>query len=242
MGAEEIVSKIAFLNLSLKNTHLKKVIIFTDYFDFIPTSQDVKIKRTPALRAYLSDESGDAGLFSKLTGFLDVIDHNTFEAALFVASGKLGNVELDRGSGSSIDFEKCLSPEYAGEHSALLLRKEAGQTYDSYTRNVLKPKQSPQEWNLFIKEMAALDNRGVDVLVVIPPYFPEFGQRLKKEFPDIYASHEKWIEELKALRFSHLRVANYFNGIPGDDGTNIFWNDGVHFTCKGAMAMLDGEI
>jgi hypothetical protein len=65
---------------------------------------------------------------------------------------------------------------------------------------------------------------------------------LAGQFPDIYSKHQRWVSRLKEIRMPHVKVLDYFGGIPGDDGGPRFWNDGVHFTCRGVIEMLGREI
>lgn len=118
------------------------------------------------------------------------------------------------------------------------MEKEVAFSFEVYARKVLKEKQSTDAWNTFVKKLKYLSEKGVDVSVVITPYNPEFIERMKIEEAPTYASQFKWIEKLEALRIPHVKIFNFFGGIPNDDKTQRFWNDGVHFTCKGSIEML----
>ncbi|MNL01678.1 hypothetical protein D3C87_1221540 [compost metagenome] len=75
-------------------------------------------------------------------------------------------------------------------------------------------------------------------MIVIPPYNPEFQERLKKDRPAVFEKHLEWVAKLGALKINHVEVLNFFEGIPGDDGSPRFWSDGVHFSCLGNAVML----
>ncbi|MDZ4676447.1 MAG: hypothetical protein SGI74_02970 [Oligoflexia bacterium] len=241
MGASELSAKIAFLNIALEKLKLKKVIWYADYFELITDVADAKIKNTPALRAYLEEGFGESNLSAKFSQYLGLIDHNTLEAS-FYALNNSDQYELDRGSGWHLDDELCDSDEYIGEKTPHELQKETGITYDTYSRNVLKKQQSPQAWSAFVKKLNALSEMGIEVLVLIPPYYPQFTIRLTKDFPEVIERHGQWIEKLKALKISNVKVLDFFSGIPNDDKSVRYWNDGVHFTCKGAIEMLKSGI
>ena len=78
--------------------------------------------------------------------------------------------------------------------------------------------------------------------IVIPPYHPNFLKRLKTEKPSIYQAHLEWIKNLESLKSDYVVIANFFEGIPNDDGSPTYWNDGSHFTCRGVIAMLQGVL
>ena len=246
LGAAEMTSKIAFLNLALEKTRLRKVLWYADYFELIPEDADIKIKTTPALQTYLETEREEINpmtrVFGKMNNLLELIDHNTLEASFYTLTKNSVENHLDQGVGSGIDFEKCQKPDFKGDRTPLQLEKEAGQTYDSYSRKVLKPPQSSKAWGLFLKKIGELEQKNIQVTVVIPPYNPVFAHRLEGEFSDLYAKHRRWVQNLVNLKYSNLKVLNYFDGIPQDDSSPRFWNDGVHFTCKGVINMLSGKL
>jgi hypothetical protein len=242
MGGAEISAKHAFLNLALSQMKVKKIIWFADFFELTSGIRDPKIKNTKALRKYLDDDESENRVKNLINELTSLIDHNTFEASIY-ALKNASKIQLDQGSGSFLDYKLCDSSEYKGERPKAEVEKEIGFIYDSYTKKVLKNAQSERDWNEFESILKKLSLKGIDVLVLITPYHPEFIMRLKKEFPEIYERHQKWVSRLKSIKLEHIKIADYFTqGLPGDDGSEKYWNDGVHFTCKGSVEMLKKEL
>jgi hypothetical protein len=237
LGGAEIEAKLEFLNIALERLKIKKVIWFADYFELSPDIIDSKVINTPVLRSYLEGDQKRSALLVLRDTVKSLIDHNTFEASLFILH-KGTTSQLDQGSGSGLDPELCDSKAYKGEKTHQAMEKEVAFSFEVYARKVLKAKQSPDAWNAFVKKLNYLSEKGIDVSIVITPYNPEFIERMKKEEAATYATQFKWIEKLEALKIPHVRVFNFFSGIPNDDKTQRFWNDGVHFTCKGSIEML----
>jgi hypothetical protein len=237
MGGAEISAKTAFLELALEKLKVKKVIWFADYFELTSEIEDSKIKNTPALRKYLSANSQAENISTFKNKVLSLIDHNTLEAS-FYALKNASKIQLDQGSGSFLDIDKCESESFKGEKSRQDMEKEKGFTYDSYTHKVLKPGQSEKAWQQFFAEMQKLSQRNIDVLILITPYNPEFLSRMKSEYPEMNSRHLKWIQRLVTLNIPNIKVVNDFGGIPGGNDSEKYWNDGVHFTCKGSIEML----
>lgn len=241
IGAAELTAKLAFLNIALEHAQIKKVLWYADFFELMPETADAKIRSTPALRAYLESDLGKSNGLSVINDGLKLIDHNTLEASYYSLKNA-AQYSLDQGSASQVDFHYCMGDQYRGERSRQQLEKENGITYDTYTRKVLKYEQSPEAWNSFIRKLEFLSAKNINVLIVVPPYNPDFSKRLVNQYPEIYASHRKWIEKLRALKIRGVNVVDYFEGIPHDDGSPRYWNDGVHFTCRGVAEMLDQSL
>jgi len=237
LGGAELEAKLIFLNIALEKLKIKRVLWFADFFELSPEILDSKIKNTPVLRSYLEGEQ-KRPFFSIVSDTLkSLIDHNTFEASLFILHRGTTS-QLDQGSGSDLDPDRCDSAAYKGEKSYEAMEKEVGFSFEVYARKVLKMKQTPDSWIIFLRKLEELSQRGIDVSIVITPYNPEFIERMKAEEPKTYAAQLQWISRLKKLQIPNVRVINFFDGIPGDDKTQRFWNDGVHFTCKGSIEML----
>lgn len=236
-SGSELTSKLAFLNIAIENTKVQKVIWLADYFELITKNRDIKIKNTPALRKYLNEDSDNkswAVLFSDVQGLLN---HNTTEASIHFLNHHDETV-IDQGAGSEIDFEKCQDPGFKGKRTQAELQKEIEMIYQSYSHEVLVPPQDEREWNTFKKMVGNLESRGIDLTIVIPPYHPEFVARLKKEHPEIYERHLVWVKQLLQLKSKTTHVVEFFGGVPQGDETPVYWDDGIHFTCKAAMIML----
>jgi len=241
MGGAELSAKMAFLNIAIEQTKVKKVLWFADYFELLSELADVKIKSTPALRSYLATDQDHSKLSHILSDIIGLIDHNTLEAS-FYSLEHSSQSQLDQGTGSGLDFDRCQSENYQGEKSNREMEKEIGFSYDTYSRKILRPEQSKKAWIQFVNKLEFLNSKNIDVVIIIPPYNPIFSSRLANQYPEIFARHRKWIDDLKNLKISRIKVVDYFNSIPNDDGTPRYWNDGVHFTCRGAIEMLKHEI
>ncbi|MFM6927934.1 MAG: hypothetical protein ACKOX6_05680 [Bdellovibrio sp.] len=237
VSGAELTSKMAFLNIALESGKIKKVIWLADYFELITKNANAKIKNTPSLRKYLKDKGGGASLSSTLNDIQGLLNHNTTEASFFFLSHE-EQTAINQGAGSDIDFESCDSEQFAGKESPESLRNEVDILYQNYSRSVLAPPQSEDEWIVFQEMFKMLESRGVELVVVIPPYHPDFIARLKKEHPDLYQKHLAWVKRIAQSAGGATKVLNYFEGIPGSLATPAYWNDGVHFTCKSSSLML----
>lgn len=233
----EVITKKAFLNLALEKNHLKKVIWYADYFELITSNADAKIKNTPALKKYAADMLNDESFLVRLQELQKLIDHNTIEAS-FAALKHSPSLSLGQGEGSQIDYSSCEKPDFQGKESAESLRQEVDLIYQAYVNGSIKPSQNPQALKQFKAMIHDLKARNISVVIVIPPYHPTFMKRLEMEYPDIYQAHLKWIAQIQNLQESGIEVRSYFRGIPEDNGSPSYWNDGVHFTCKGVIGMF----
>lgn len=235
-----IITKKAFINMALQKNHLKRVIWYADYFELTNAGSDGNILNTKALRPYTSRvfETSENPLKAKLDELQALIDHNTIEASFAAMKHKV-DYGPGKGAGSDIDYKLCQSPEFKGKETTESLKHEVDLLYDSYVHGILSKPQPESAWTA-LKEIAdELKARQVDMKLVVIPYHPVFLARLKAEYPDIYQAHLKWIERLKSMQGPGFEVINFFDGIPGGNDTPAYWNDGVHFTCKGVVNMLD---
>ncbi|XGC82243.1 hypothetical protein ACES2L_07070 [Bdellovibrio bacteriovorus] len=237
----ELATKLAFLKIAEQKTQLKKVIWFADYFELISQTADAKIKNTPALRSYLKGVSLDNGLEQKLREVQGLIDHNTLEASLHFLGNK-DKTQITQGAGSDIDFASCLNPDFKGKETVESLKREVDMLYQSYTTAVIVAQQNTEALGDFKRELTDLARKGVEIHVVLTPYHPEFLARLKQQRPEIYERHQHWLTEVKSLQGNGLVVHDFFEGLTGDDGSPAYWNDGVHFTCKASIMMMDGLV
>ena len=189
-SGSELTSKLAFLNIALENTKVQKVIWLADYFELITKNRDIKIKNTPALRKYLPD-AGDSKSWGVLMGDVQgLLNHNTTEASIHFLNHHADTV-ITLGAGAEIDFQQCVTPEFKGKRTPEELEKEIDMIYQNYSHEVLVPPQDERELETFKKMVANLETRGIDLVIVIPPYHPEFGARLKSEHPEIFERHLK---------------------------------------------------
>ncbi|MEN0059735.1 MAG: hypothetical protein AAGB31_12925, partial [Bdellovibrio sp.] len=132
----------------------------------------------------------------------------------------------------------CLTPEFKGKTQADMLSKEIQILYENYLNAVLRQEQDETYWRILADQFTQWSQAGIEVIYVLPPYHPDFMKRMQKDNPELYRNHFKMVERLLALSLPNVRVASYLEGIPGDDGGPRYWNDGVHFTCLGAIKML----
>ncbi len=233
----EFVTKLAFVNIAEEKTKLKQVIWLADYFELISENADPKIKNTPALRKYLEGNNAVVENASWVDAFKTLIDHNTTEASIqFKQRG--GLPPEAQGAASNTDYKACGSAEFKGYESEEVLKREVEMLYQNYTKRVLVSPHNPKMFEAFSGKMKALAAKGIDVLIVVTPYHPDFLLKMKAEFPEMYQRHLDWIEKLKTLQGEKIRVVDSLASIPDGDSTPAYWNDGVHFNCKGAMTLL----
>lgn len=238
IGGAELFAKIAFLNISLESLKLKEVIWFADYFELITSIADVKIRNTPALRKYLDSEIGEPTFWDDFKLVQSLIDHNTLEASFYALGNKEDPSRLDQGAGTGINFQECLSDSFKGTRTQESLDKEIGLTYDTYTRNVLNKSISDSAWSILTKKISELAAKNIKTTIVIPPYHPQFSARLQREYPQLFDLHLQWTRKLKTLSGPMVRVLDFFQGLPNPDPSPKYWDDGVHFTCRGSIEML----
>lgn len=235
VGGSEMTSKLAFLKVAQENLNLKRVIWIADYFELLTDIADPKVLFSNALSSKapqsLQVNSGwNLKILSKL------LDRQTIEASIHQLSHD--RIKLDLGPSSTLSYDKCLLPEYKGSISPEILRKEVDLIYNGYLQQIFSSKEHPQAWVEFEKKLNQLSKDGIEVVIVIPPYNPEFQARLKKDRPAIFEKHLEWISKMTVLKINLVSVLNFFTGIPGDDGSPRYWNDGVHFSCLGNAKML----
>lgn len=233
----ELAVKSVFLNLASENLKIKKVIWIADYFELVSENVDMKMKNTPALRRYLPSGISSTYKIGLLDKLQSLIDHNTTEASLAF----LGQAHKKHQSENLplIDYKKCTNPSFKNHQSQEALLKEVDIIFQNYVSGALKPLQSPKTRSVLANIMNDLVSRGIVVDIVIAPYHPSFMERLKREHPEIYDRHLEWTIFLKSLEQDGIRIADAFGGIPGDDGSPRFWDDGSHFTCYSSMVLLE---
>jgi hypothetical protein len=238
-AGEEFMAKKAFLGLALEKTKLKRVIWLADYFEFISSNADAKLKNAKIFKKYTKDIPQDAGVIARLHELQQLIDHNVTEASFAALKRSIAPVHLGQGVGADIPYSACEKPDFAGKQSPESLHNEVDLVFDSYVHGAIRSAQSEKALEVFEAFVKDLASKQISFLIVIPPYNPTFLRRLKVEYPVIYEAHLRWIERLLKLQGPGIEVKNDFAGIPDDDESPGYWNDGVHFTCKGAMKMLE---
>lgn len=234
----EIIAKKAFLSLALEKSKLKKIIWYADYFELISTNADPVFRKTKSLNTYANSNLLTNNGPSFLRQLQGLIDHNTTEASV-AALRRTMSANLKQGEGSRLDYSQCLKSDYNNEKTQQGLDQQVELIYQSYIHGAIAGPQSSEaidEFESLINKVAKL---GISVFIIIPPYHPLFMSRLKSEYPRIYDAHIVWINKIKKLESSQVVVEDYFTtGIPHDDGSPRYWNDGAHFTCKGVIQML----
>lgn len=234
----ELVTKSVLLKLALKTASVRRVIWLADYFDMIPSGINSKLIDCPALMALVPDEMKSL-IHKQRIGIVEsLLDHNNFEATIAYLK-KTPPIGTDLGSGSGLDPASCVSREYKGNVTPAVLEKKVDIMYENYTQEILLPPLSTAAEELFRTEIAGLVSRGIEVDIIIAPYHPRFMQQLKRDFPAIFKRHEEWAQRLVAMAGPHLQVINGWVGIPGDEASPRSWNDGVHYTCNSAIALIN---
>lgn len=242
VSGAELATKIAFLKIAQEKTQLRKVIWLADYFELIQRNADAKIKNTPALKKYLKTAgTSSAEVQDSLALIQSLVDHNTLEASLHFLKARKG-ISLTKGPGSDISDEHCKSAEFKGKETPESLKKEVDLIYESYVSGVINASQDESAWLEFQKTVRSVAEQGIEVQVVVAPYHPQFLMRLKQEYPEIYTRHLVWLQRIHSLRADKVTVSDYFLGFPWADESPVFWNDGVHFTCKSAILMLEASL
>jgi hypothetical protein len=237
VGGADVHAKGAFLGFALRHLRLKKVIWIADYFELIDENMSAKVTLTPAVRALAFKGRAPARAleFRRLS---TLIEHNTIEAAFSLLRGKKTNWPPDRGENSNLDLAQCEKSINDAKLSTMKLLKEVGIIYDGYAGRILVPEQNPQSFIRLRGIAEDLTTRGIDLVIVIPPYHPEFMRRLAAEHPQIMARHAFWIKQLQTLASARTEVRNFFfDGRFAAESTR-YWTDGVHFNCAAAAEML----
>ncbi len=235
-GGADTLLKIALSNIALqKQPDLKTVIWLADYFEFLSITTSEKVKFTPVLSRELPADALSMSEFDYFWGRLHIlIDHNTFEASLSMPKAKMFD---KNGSGAHLKAEVCASESFAGEVPNDMMLKQVSNTYPGFSK-LLKIKQNDKYLAAFEAQLIKLKSKGLRVIVNISPYHPEFEKRFAVENPNLLILQQNWFERMKALREKGIEVLDYSKGIPTDDGSPKFWEDGVHPTCYGDIKML----
>lgn len=235
IGGSEATSKLAFLKIASENLKLKRVIWIADYFELLTEIADPKILFSNALISNAPAEL--QGTTSGLKIVSKLIDRQTIEASIHQVSNSNSEI-LSKGPSADASYEACLKPDFKGRYSREVLAKEVDLLYNAYLQQIFTVKENFLAWEAFQKTIANLSTTGVEIVIIIPPYNPIFMTRLKKDRPSIFEDHLKWTIKLEALNATHVKVLNFFGGIPGDDNSPRFWDDGVHFSCLGNAVLL----
>lgn len=239
-GGAGLLLKVALLRSALdQKLPLKKVIWIADYFELAGEVTDVKVRQTPVLREkLLPDVEGLDGMKYYLEHLQSLISHNTLEAGLHqLGQKKPDGMFAPKGSGSDVDYKKCAAPDYAGKATIDILAKEIEISYSTFG-GLMKASLNPKFVELFKKQIQATAEQGIEVLILVPPFHPEFVRRHAKDHPEAAKSHQEWLSIIQSLASDKIHVQSYWDGVPGDDAGPSFWDDGSHATCKSMMLML----
>lgn len=237
VGGADIHAKYGFLRLALQHLRLKKVLWIADYFELIDENTSEKVILTPALRT-LAFPEGLPHTRTVLRTAATLIEHNTIEAALALLRGKKLNWPPGRGENADLDLARCRGLLEQRKLSETQLLKEVNMIFDGYANKILLPEQNPQSLAKMRAISRNLAERGIDLVIIIPPYHPEFMRRLQKERPQIFARHQIWVAHLKGLTNAHTEIRDFFADKHFSSDTPRYWTDGVHFNCHAAAAML----
>lgn len=237
-GGADVLLKAALVNIALKtNTQVKKVIWMADYFELVPRMTDYKVPLTPVLQKY----SGAVELgvqktpwMQKLQGF---IDHRTFEAGLEMYGKSAAETFNKAGNGEEIDYKKCLSDDFVGSTTSEELSKKIDESYSIFGI-LLGDEQNPLYWDLFEKEIRLLSSKGIEVVINVAPYHPKLLARSFREVSLAERHQSQWVRRMQKLTGPLVKVLTYERGIPGDDGSPRYWEDGAHPTCYSVIQML----
>lgn len=242
IAGAEVIAKTAFLKLAQEKMKLKRIIWYADYFELISTNADPMFRNTKSLTKYANGNLPETSIpFKiKLQEMQKLFDHNTTEASI-AALNKSRGAGVVESSGRNIDYDRCAAEGYNSNINQKSLDDEVDLIYQSYVNGAIKPALNVDAMAAFQKLISELNAQNILVTIVIPPYHPNFLKRLILEKPNIYQAHLDWIKHLESLKSDSVEVANFFAGIPNDDGTAAYWNDGSHFTCRGVIAMLKGQ-
>lgn len=246
-GGAGLLLKVALLKTAEEyKLPLKKVIWIADYFELAGDVTDVKVRQTPVLRKHIASElkglEGVGGLKYYAERTQRLFDHNSFEASLQQLKNKEEDFFDPKGSGSKIEYEKCASPEYNGNISSELLPKAVSGSYTTFSPGFRSP-LNQNFVDIFKHEIKALADKGIEVIILIPPYHPDVLKRIAQSYPDTSEFFKKWLTIIKDLESQKVRVLSYWEGgIPSDDAGPSFWDDGAHPTCKSMLLMLSKEI
>ncbi|WP_413613315.1 hypothetical protein [Bdellovibrio sp. HCB-110] len=238
----DLLLKIAVLNSALdKGAKVKTVIWLADYFELVRSSTDIKVRITPALQKHLLREGKENVLSFYLDHLQRLIDHNSTEASLEHLKDRQDSYFPKLGTGGSIDYKSCLSPDYTSDTATDVLEKKILSSYGNFSTRMAS-EQDEDYWRIFENQIRILDRQGIKVLILVPPVHSDFRAKLYKEFPGSKEKTQKWLERMEKLSTDNIRVKSFLDGIPSDDQSPSFWTDGVHMTCKSMMLMLQGTL
>ncbi|MDG0817363.1 hypothetical protein [Bdellovibrio svalbardensis] len=237
-GGSDVFLKVALLNIALEqNPKIKKVIWMADYFELTTRTTDIKTRLTPILRKYSGMDRSGVGHGILLEQLQGLIDHRTLEAGIEMSGKSYSETFNKEGSGDSIDYRHCQEPGFVGPTPPEMMQKKISESYAIFG-NFWADEQNPIYWNIFENEIRDLSAKGIDVIINLAPFHPQLVARAKNENPMTEQNQNKWVERTKALADGRVKVLNYVGGIPNDDGSPRYWEDGAHPTCFGVIEML----
>jgi len=241
VAGSEVTSKIAFLNFSREQNSIKTVIWMADYFELIKKNQDSKMRKTPFLKEMTPVELQTSSDVSLWEDFQGLFDHNTTEASFYLLNHS-EKQKFHRGGISNLTSAQCMDKNFNGTESDESLKRKVHILYQQYINGIINQPQDPELLLYFKKYLLQLAASGVNVVILINPYFPEFLEKIKQEYPQIYSRHLSWRQELKSLASPHIEILDFLDGIKNTTPTPRFWNDGVHFSCHSAFLMIQDSL
>lgn len=227
-------TKKSLIDYATQNLKLKRVIWYSDYYEFTPTSAELNFVNINALPQLSFWQALQPSVLKT------IFDHNTLEASLKILSKKSTAQNLDQGHGSDLNISECENNQFNDREKSTindLLQAEINMTYEKY-KNIIKSPFSIEKIELFSQILKLLKTKGIQVDVILPGYHPQFTQRLIKDFPDRYQSHLEWKKQIKALAADQITVSDYFDNENSTETSSLYWNDGDHFGCREAIKML----
>lgn len=234
----DMMARVVMLNFAQKHLHLKRVIWYADYFELMPDRVESKLTDSPALVAELGEGANLLPKKKAIAGFSSLISQDTFNASMHTSSKVNPQKLAESLGGSEGEIRDCEKEDFKGSETPQSLSKKVSQYYENYTNKILTSPQSDEYFDFFVKKLEELNAQKIAVEIYILPYHPEFTRRLKAEFPEIYQKHLQWVQKLEQLQIENVKVKNFFDGLPGVDGSPMFWNDGVHFNCRTVRKMI----
>lgn len=237
-GGAGLPFKISLLRTALnQGLPLKRVIWIADYFEFSDVSTDMKVRMTPAIRQVIPEFALGSPGSLWLSKLQRLIDHNSFAAATELLRKKQKGFFESLGSGMGVDYQACAADGYPGRTPPDRLSKEVDISYATFKGLLLSP-QDESFLSIFEKEIKNLEQRGIEVMILLPPYHPDFMKRFAAAYPEGAAKQHEWAARMQKLASPSVKVVSFIDGLPDDDGTAPNWDDGAHPTCRALMKML----
>ncbi|MCB9072188.1 MAG: hypothetical protein H6623_01105 [Bdellovibrionaceae bacterium] len=239
VAGADLSTKIAFINFAKTHAPINTIIWQADFFELINKIQDIKIRNTPSLRHLIQGNNHSFDLDQWSLYLQSLIDSNTINASLY--NLKKRKILSQPSSKTSLDAQyeaSCQDSNFVGKETVEGLKNKLNIDYYNYTTQVINTRQDQKTIQRFYAFIHELLKENLHIVLLIPPYHPEFLARLQREFPEIYKQHQDWIRTILQWKNPHLEVLNFFPGLNNNESLTKSWNDGVHFSCFSAVDML----